>query len=161
MDIFRRRLYHESMEQQQKTIITLFEENELNIGKLYKLYSQKFPDRQAFWLGLSMEEAGHAADIRASHRKNDDLFETNKFTAGVLKYVMDFVEEKIQEVQKKEISHIDALNNALRIEQSILEKKCFELFTPTSQQLKAVLASLNKETEAHVNRLRKELKRQK
>ena len=148
---------------EKKTIIDLFEENELNVGILYKVYSQKIPKHDEFWLKLSMEEAGHAANIREIYKeKSEDQFKENKFTRGVIKYVIDFVEEQIREAKiKKTIPHIEALNIALRIEQSILEKKCFELFAPTNQTVKSVMTKLNKETEMHVARLRKELKRQK
>jgi rubrerythrin len=150
------------MKKRQKNIIDLFEENELNVGMLYKLYSQKIPGHKRFWFELSMEEASHASDIRAIYRKkSEDLVEENKFTRGVLKYVTDFVEEKIRIARENKISHLEALNIALRVEQSILEKKCFELFISTNEKLKAVIKRLDKETEGHVNRLRKELKRQK
>mgnify|MGYP001267523561 CR=1 FL=1 len=149
------------MEGKQKTILNLFEENELNVGILYKLYSQKITRHKFFWLKLSMEEVSHASDIHAAFRKNSEtLFKETKFTRGVLRYVMDFVEEKIQEARGKKISHIEALNDALRIEQSIIEKKCFELFIPTDNKLKDVLRKLNKETEKHISILRKEFKRQ-
>lgn len=144
-----------------RTILDLFEENELNVGILYKLYSQKIAGHKDFWLGLSMEEATHAADIRSAFRKDGGaLFKETPFAKGVLKYVMDFVEEKIRETKKKKISQTDALNVALRIEQSILEKKCFDVFTPTDARLKDVMKKLKKETEEHETRLRKELKKQ-
>lgn len=144
-----------------KNILDLIEENEMNVSRLYALYAGKIPGHRVFWLDLSSEELGHAANIRAMRKKMPDAtFEENNFTRGALRYVFDFLQEKLQEAGEKSISHADALGNALRIEQSILEKKCFEFFLPNDKELKTVMENINRETESHVSKLRDELARQ-
>jgi rubrerythrin len=145
----------------QKSIILLFEENELKISQLYGLYSQALPENKDFWEKISEEEIGHAnaiADAFSVLRKKDEYFKENNFTRGIIKYISDFVEEQIMAAAKKKPPHLEAINIALRVEQSMLEKKCFEIFIPTNAELKDVLNRLNKDTERHVNLLRKELK---
>ena len=142
----------------QKSIIELFQENELRVSELYKIYSQKIPDHKNFWKKLSGEEIGHADDIAAIYGdKNQDYFAENKFARGVIKYVSGFVEEKIKEAKEKKMTHADAINIALRIEQSMLEKKCFDMFIPTNTTVKQVMKKLNEDTERHAEQLRKEL----
>jgi protein-arginine kinase activator protein McsA len=144
-----------------KSLLELFEENELQVGRLYELYSQKFPEHESFWHDLSMEESEHVASIQAMQIiESDNLIQESKFTRGVLKYVADFVKEKIQEAQKKKITHPEALEIALRIERSIIEKKCFDFFIPTDKKLESILKKLNQETESHIGRLQKEFSRQ-
>ena len=143
-----------------KPLINLFEENEMNIAALYSLYAQKIPGEFAFWDRLSNEEIGHAAQIGNEKGGTDAIIE-NKFSRGVIKYLMDFVLSEISFVQQKEITHHDALLIALRIEQSMLEKKCFDMFLPTKETLKEVFFRLNRDTERHVEALQKEMKKNK
>lgn len=143
-----------------KPLICLFEENELNISTLYSIYSQKISDKKEFWEKLSNEEISHAAQI-GTQKENSDAIEENKFSRGVIKYVMDFVLNEIKRAQEEEIDHHEALLTALRIEQSMLERKCFEMFAPSNQRLKEVLCRMNSETERHVQKLLTEIKKNK
>lgn len=145
----------------QKSIITLFEENELKISQLYDMYAQALPEHKDFWEQISEEEIGHANAISEAFNSlgnREEYFQENNFTRGIIKYVSDFVEEQILIAQKKTFTHLEAINIALRVEQSMLEKKCFEIFIPTDTFLKNVLQRLNHDTERHVNLLRNELK---
>ena len=141
------------------SLIDLFEDNELKISILYKLYSQKIPAKKAFWKKISDEEVTHARDIARSFHKEKECFKENKFSRGVVNYVSGFVEEKIEEVKKKKITHAEAINTALRIEQSILERKCFDMFMPTDITVKRTIEKLNRDTQRHADQLRKELKK--
>ncbi len=141
-----------------KPLLHLFEENELNIATLYSLYSQKIPAKKDFWEELSNEETAHAAQI-GNQKDGEDPMEENKFSRGVIHYVMDSVLKEIQRAQAKEMSHHEALLAALRIEQSMLERKCFEIFAHSSEQVKAVLFKMNKETERHVEKIHSEMKK--
>lgn len=143
-----------------KPIILLLEENELNIGTLYSLYAQKIPAKEAFWNRLSNEEVGHAGRIgSSSHADQAGEIIENKFSRGVIRHVMDFVLESIEKAKTEDISHQTALKTALRIERSMLEKKCFDMFTPSSLILKELLQKLNGDTERHIESLVKELKK--
>jgi hypothetical protein len=145
----------------EKSIIILFKENELNISKLYALYALNIPQKKDFWERLSEEEVAHAASISGNYEsggKEGGIIE-NKFSRGVIRYVMDFVVEQIEKARNEKISHQEALLTALRIERSMLEKKCFSIFAPASETLKNVLRKMNDETEQHVDILIKELKK--
>lgn len=143
-----------------KPLMILFEENELNISSLYSLYAQKIPRKNAFWSKLSQEEISHAKNISQEKDALDTIVET-KFSRGVVNYIMSFVLEEIQKAQDGKITHKEALHTALRIERSMLEKKCFDLFMPTSETLKNVFLKLNSETERHVAALLEEMKKNK
>lgn len=143
-----------------KSIIILFEENEMNIASLYSLYAQNIPEKSEFWEKLSHEEIAHAAQLGNREEKSDDIIES-KFARIIIRNVSDFVLEEIKKAQQKKVSHREALKIALRIEQSMLEKKCFELFTPDSKKIQDVFRRLNSDTERHVAALLKEMKKSK
>lgn len=145
-----------------KPIVQLLEENELNISKLYSLYAQKIPAKRDFWEHISQEEITHAS-LLSNDGSDVDLVQTiteNKFSRGIIRYVMDFVIQEIQRAEKDNISHLDALQTALRVERSMLEKKCFDILIPTSTTVKDLFQKMNDETEQHIEILMKELEKQ-
>lgn len=143
-----------------KPLLTLFEENELNISSLYLLYAQKIPEKHNFWERLSDEEISHAKSI-GKEKDNISSITGNNFSYGVINYVMNFVLEEIQKAKKGNVTHHEALHTALRIERSMLEKKCFDIFIPTDKKVKDILIKLNKETEQHVKSLLEEMRKNK
>jgi len=144
---------------QRPTILDLFEQNELNISRLYRLYSQKLVDNRDFWEQLSKEEIAHALEIRKSYDGKDDIFEETNFSRGTIKYVSDFVDDCIKKAKKEDLLHAEALETALRVEQSFLEQKCFEIFMPNQKNVREVFERLNKETEGHIRRIQEEIKK--
>jgi Mg2+/Co2+ transporter CorB len=146
------------MNLESKSILEAFEQNELKISRLYKIYSEKIPHKRSFWEKISKEEIQHAEEIRGINKKEEASFEENKFHRGIIRNIFDFIEVSIREVEKKKLSHVEALNVALRIEQSFLEKKSFEIFAPNQKTVKEVLQKLNLETEEHIKKLQNELK---
>ncbi len=150
------------MPETKKSIIKLFEENELNISLLYSLYAKNLPEYAPFWEQLSQEEIAHAKAIAGAFAEtshDEAYFEENNFSRGIIKYISDFVAEKIIEAENNTPIHLEAIKIALRVEQSMLEKKCFEIFIPTEASVKDVLQRLNKDTERHAASLREELKK--
>jgi rubrerythrin len=140
-------------------MIDLFTENELKVSLLYKLYSQKIPAQKKFWSRLSEEEIKHAAYIRECCGNLKPEFAENNFTRDAVSYVVNFVKDEIKSVRKKNISHLAAINTALRVEQSILEKKYFDFFNPQNKDLEKMMRKLNKETRKHVRMLQKEMEK--
>jgi rubrerythrin len=145
-----------------KPIISLFEENELNISSLYSIYAEKIPGKSRFWKKIAAEEIDHAEEIRNQR----DVLELNdtaesKFSRNIIDYVMGFVLDETEKAQQTKIGHRDAVLSALRIERSMLEKKLFDIFIPSNETVKNVMKKLNKETERHVQLLLDEMARNK
>lgn len=144
-----------------ESLIRLFEENELNISELYGLFSKKIVEHKDFWGRLSKEEITHAQNIHDSQTSLGIKISEKNFTRDALNYVINFVDEKIEQIGKEGITHTDAIDTALRIERSIIEKKCFEFFEADNENTKDFIKKLNKETETHIRILEKERKREK
>lgn len=146
----------------QKSIVKLFEENELDISLLYGLYAKNIPGQADFWEKISKEEIRHAKAIAGAFEEAEnraEYFEENNFSRGIIKYISDFVKTKTIEAGNNPPTHLEAIEIALRVEQSMLEKKCFEIFIPTDKSIRDVLKRLNYDTERHVTYLRKELEK--
>jgi len=144
-----------------QTLISIFENNELKISILYRLYAKKMPKFRLFWNKLADEEVIHAQKIASINiAELKESFQETKFSRGIISYIDDFVEKQINQAKRGKVSHIEALNVSLRIEQSLLEKKCFEIFIPTNKKVKEVMQKLEKDTERHEKLLRKELEKQ-
>lgn len=143
-----------------KHIMDLFEENELNIASLYLIYAQKIPQEYDFWINLSNEEISHSKSIKDEKDISTAIIENN-FSRGVVKHVMSFALRETEKATRNKITHHEALLTALRIERSMLEKKCFEIFIPINKKVEDMLCKLNKETEQHVAILIKEMKKNK
>jgi hypothetical protein len=142
-----------------KSLIDLFEDNELNVSRLYRVYSKRFPADEPFWKRLSAEEITHAGQIRTLRTLSGLKLVENNFTRGIVNYVIDFVKKEIEKAEVGAISDIEAVNVALRIEQSILEKKYFDFFQDTDKTLDEVMGKLGRETEIHLKMLQKMAKR--
>ncbi len=74
---------------------------------------------------------------------------------------MNFILDEIKKTQKNSITHKEALHTALRIEQSMIEKRCFEMFSSPSKSVHNIFLKLNKETECHIETLLAEMKKNK
>jgi len=144
-----------------KPIIALFEENERNISALYALYAAALPKHKKFWEKLSAEEISHANRISRTKITDGKNFQDNNFSRGIINHVMSYVLEESECAKKGDFTHADALRTALRVERSMLEQKCFEIFNPNNQTLKEILTKLNQETEGHVEMLLDEMKKNK
>lgn len=145
------------MDNKNKPVIELLEENELKVSQLYRLYSQKIPACKIFWNKLSKEEIEHADYIHGYGRYSKAEFSENKFTLDAINYVVEFVKDEIKKTKSSNISHFDAINTALRIERSILEKKYFAFFNPKNQEMKEMMKKLNKEVKRHIQMLQQEM----
>lgn len=142
-----------------KNILTLIFENEQRVLALYKIYAKKISKHKLFWRGLAGEEAVHVKilrDLNAYYRNSDDLFKTNKHIFGIFDYIGSFIESEISRAKSENVSQENALEVALRIEQSMVEKKCFEIIKPEKAEILKVFRRLNKETKGYTELLLKE-----
>ena len=57
-------------------------------------------------------------------------------------------------VQEKGVTLDQALTTALRLEESLIEKRFFEVFDSDSPELKEVFQDLSRETEAHIEKIK-------
>jgi len=130
--------------------------NEEGINKLYLAYAKKFPECGEFWSGLAIEENGHADWIRGLAGQVGEgrlHIESGRFRKVAIESFTKYVEDELTRVQKEEIPLITALSIALSVEQSMIERRFFEIFDTDSAELKHVLQNLATATEEHIKRV--------
>jgi hypothetical protein len=145
-----------------KLIIDLFIENERRISQLYKLYSRHFPASRNFWENIHEEEIGHVEilkNVKAIMKKGGKSIGENNFSRDILKYIGNFIREALKRAGDKKLTAMEALETALRLEQSMVENKSFEMFSPAHLPVRIIFQKLNRDTERHARLIRKELRK--
>ena len=130
--------------------------NEECISELYLAYADKYKESSAFWSGLAMEEKGHADCIRELAGKVEEgtvHIEPGRFNKEAIENFTKYVRGEIERSRKEQMPLITALSIALSIEQSMIEKRFFEIFDTDSAELKHVLHDLTASTEEHIKRV--------
>jgi hypothetical protein len=146
------------MKNENDSFFSIFKENELNVSRIYAFYAEKIQEKSDFWKNLSNEEFSHAAEMDNNLRETNIIVE-NKFARKIAAHITNFILEETRKARDGKVTHEQALAIALRIEQSMLEKKCFDIFTPTEENVREFFIKLNKDAEKHVMILLKEAKK--
>jgi rubrerythrin len=141
-------------------ILLQFSYNENRIKKLYLLYARAFPEQKKDWEKLAAEEKKHAAALLELSEKfdtQDSFIKVSPYALKILNYTRRFLDSQIMRIEKRKINSQQAIVVAIRLELSMLDKKSFDIFTPASEEIKIVLARLNRETKEHATRLQRML----
>lgn len=146
------------MSKQPVDLLRLFSYNENKIKKLYLLYARDFSEHRKDWEKIAAEEKEHAAALRELSEQfchKDSFARVSPYGYSILNYAKHFLDCQIKLVQKHKINSRQALNTAIRLELSLVERRTFDIFTPASDDIAKVLSRLNRETEKHAERLKK------
>jgi hypothetical protein len=143
----------------QKKLVELFVRQEFLIGKLYKLFSFRYPEYKVFWTEMATEEHLHASWIkRLTERDPTNKF---KFSQGELRSndldsSIKSIEDLIGGVKNnREFSITQAVSVALHLEKALWEKKVFQCFEGDSDEVRKIMDSLNLEQEVHIKKIEK------
>ena len=141
----------------QKELVDLFVRQEILIGKLYKLFSYRYPEYKVFWIEMAKEEHLHASWIkRLSEGDTTDKF---KFSQGELRSIdlalsIESIKGLIGGVKSnREFSITQAVNLALHLEKALWEKKVFQYFEGDCDEVRKVMDTLNLEQEIHIKKI--------
>jgi len=142
---------------EQKELVDLFVQQELLIGKLYKVFSYRYPEYKVFWTGMASEEHLHASWIkRLAVRDTTDKF---RFSQGELRLnslaaSIASLEGLISGVKKnKEFSITQAVSLSLHLEKALWEKKVFQCFEGDSDEVRKVMDKLDVEQKIHIKKI--------
>jgi rubrerythrin len=153
------------MESDQKELFKEAMQVELNVSKLYRLYSEIFKEDSNFWQQLSIEEMNHATLIKTGIEEflDNNLFpEELVFTnLNELKQINYVIKQLKEEYSKNPPDKNVAYDIALNIEQSNQEKQ-FSMFiekTPPESKAMKLFQSLNGDNKNHIQRIRNLIKK--
>ena len=136
----------------QDDIVELLANNEDLIAILYSTYAERILGFQEFWTNLAAEGKEHAAGIRAlkDRLKDGKVFvNRSRFQEEAINVFSKYLNGRIAEAKKSELSQLNALSVAWDIENSVLEKKYFEVFATDSVEIRQLLSKLEAETARH------------
>lgn len=147
------------LDSDQKELVELFVKQEILIGKLYKLFSYRYPEYKVFWTEISLEEHKHASWIkRLSVYDTTDKF---KFTQGELRF--DYLTSSIESIKvlidgvknNREFPITQAVGMALHLEKALWEKNIFQCFEGDSDEVRRILDNLKMEQQFHIKKIEK------
>lgn len=142
---------------EQKKLVDLFVMQELLIGKLYKLFSYRYPEHKVFWTKMASEEHLHASWIkRLAQRDTTDKF---RFSQGelrlpVLTSSIESIEGFISDFKKnRDFSITQAVSLSLHLEKALWERNVFQCFEGDSDEVRKVMDNLNLEQKLHIKKI--------
>ena len=141
------------------SLLKQFSINENKISQLYSVYASKFLEQSSLWERLAKDEKRHAAllaDLDFRFNQEIKSWQISDNAPAILDYIGNFIDDCLQQAENSDIK--EALNNALSLEQSMIEKKNFDIFSTVNPEITTVLEKLNRETEGHRLGLMKFLK---
>jgi len=145
-----------------KSILGLFAENEEKVLKLYSIFSQKIKGHKGFWTKMAKEEFANSKlleKLEHDFQGGDECFELENYSKEIIENIGYFLDEKLQEVKEKDFSQKEALEIAMRIEQSMLEDKSFEIFHPKEKRITKIFLKLNLDNKYYMQKLKKEFEK--
>jgi hypothetical protein len=143
----------------QKELVELFVRQEFLIGKLYKLFSYRYPEYKVFWTELAVEEHQHASWIMQLTERNPTdkfKFSQEELRSNNLASSIASIEGLISGVKNnREFSITQAVSLSLHLEKALWENKVFQCFEGDSDEVRKILDSLNLEQKIHIQKIDK------
>lgn len=142
-------------------VLDLMRSYELILKDLYSLFSEKIPAEKEFWKKISEEENKHAYWLEVlgmnMQKQNISLNDDDRFNLPLIKSSLRHLEEAVNDFSNSDISFFDALSFANDVENSMIEKKFFEVFYGQSEEFDRVMKLLKEETIKHSQKIRDRL----
>jgi rubrerythrin len=132
--------------------------NEEMAGKLYQFFAEKFPEHGIFWMELSAAEFRHAKWLRGMLNQINNgsmAYVPGRLKIEAIKSFTLYLNDRITQTKNGKIDLDEAISLALDIEQSLIERKYFEISKGMTTDMKKVITALADETERHYSALQK------
>lgn len=142
-----------------KDLVEQLANNEELLGRLYKLYSQRYSDYSDFWRRLSDDEHSHARKIRSFSENDEVEIDSKRFKA---KDITDFgkkVSEAIESFEKEQADLLKVLRGALVFENALTEREFFKVFETDSDRVKFYFDEMEESISKHRDRIKKMIDR--
>ena len=140
--------------EKQLIVLDKLAELEESVGRLYEAYVALFPDYRQFWAGLVDEEKQHAVwvrELRVLVEKGTAKFTEDRFNIFAIQAYINYLKEELEKATERTL--VNALSIALYIEESLMERKYFEVINGDSEELKQTLHNLANATQTHIERV--------
>ncbi|MEI6970409.1 MAG: hypothetical protein WCL44_02745 [bacterium] len=126
------------------------------MAALYTLIARKIPAMEGFWQALAAEERAHAtvlASLVKLEAVGDVVFQSTAFQSKATLVSIEFVDNKIRQIEAQGIGIPEAMRLAIDLEQSMLESRFFDVFEAGSTEMRSEFAELRRHTVDHISRI--------
>ena len=135
-------------------VIELLIENEQLVCELYRQFAKKFPEQKDFWESIAADETKHVAFLKDTLSRNL-TFNEKTMSRSHVKNMISHIETLLVKAAKSSgFSQLDAVNEALNIENSMVEMKFFEPFRKQDGTMDEHISIVEKDTIKHYSRLK-------
>ena len=129
---------------------------EETLSKIYRLLAERFPADRELWSRMAQEETTHAKWVRdLSSRVEDGSLSLDEDRFGVegIQLFLEYAEEKFQEAKAEKLPFLHALDMALDLESSLLERKLYQVFKADSESMEQALEDMEQQIHEHAERI--------
>jgi hypothetical protein len=149
-------------------VLKIMAQCETAISILYKLCSQTWKEDEDFWLSLNKDEIKHSenvkkmAEIIRNRLGSEATFLYNRpFTVNSVQSAINGIMKTVERLKNEDISKKKILSIALDIENSALERRYSEIVKTNDIEYQSISKTIDEETRAHRDKIRKKLEEQK
>ncbi|MHB0937734.1 MAG: ferritin family protein [Armatimonadota bacterium] len=131
---------------------------EAKLGELYQAYAGLFPEEAAFWEKLAKDERAHAnwiASLLPRVRSGTISFREDRLGSPAFILFYDYLVQRLAETRNR-ISLLGALVVAMDIENTLVEKSFYNVFTSADPESARILALLSRSADAHLRRVQEQ-----
>ena len=136
--------------------IELLAENEMLISRIYRVFSDRFPEYRDFWEEMAEEEVKHADMIRSvvpDLKEGTVRFKAERIDDTSAGMFRDYLKYSLARAREQDTPLEDAFEAALAIEHDLIERSFFDLFDTDTEELALVFEGLASSTREHHRRL--------
>ncbi len=140
----------------QRKILSELADLEIRISLLYKAYEALFPAAASFWGDMAKEEVRHAAMLLSLNKDLDEghvFWNIGQFNEAVIKEQRDLIDAELKRTHDYNVTVHDALDAAIRIENSLLESHFYSTVKSSSTAFPHIAKALTIATQTHLRKL--------
>jgi len=130
------------------------------VASIYSYFVQRFPEEKAFWQDLYEDEKNHTSFlIESADRGNFDEMQAADlgFSMPLLDRTQQFIANIMNQIKLNPISLEDALNTALKIEETTLEAFTNELMACLSPSDKNAFLQILMQEKTHIAKIKNKM----
>ena len=137
---------------------------EETLSKIYRLFAERFPADRKLWSLMAQEETTHAEWVRdlSGHLEDGSVsMDQNRVAEEGVQVFLAYAEDRFKEAQAERLPFRHALDMALDLESSLLERNLYQFFKTDSEDMKQALKDMQRQIHEHTERIRKALTQEK
>jgi rubrerythrin len=138
--------------------IELLKAIEFDVARIYDVFANKFPVHKDLWTELSAEEKMHTRwieNLLEEAVSGSIELRKGRFNTGAIQSFSKYAEDILSRIQKEDISLTQAVDMAVDLETSLLERRFYDIFDGDSDILKETFSNMISQTSGHIGKIQR------